>query len=355
MRDTVTTERKTVVSVEGERFRINANLTYPGRHWKDIKVEGCLINSRMVQATFDDLNPETVGMWNGPDGKWDAEANTDRFLAMLPEYREAGLIGLTVNFQGGSPQGYSKEQPWHNSAFDADGNLRDNYAARMRRVIDRADELGMVVILGFFYFGQDQRLRDEKAIERACRNATDWICALGYTNVIVEIGNEIDLRHYEHDIIGPDRCPELIRLVQRESTGRLESSLGRLLVGTSFCGGKVPSEPVAAVSDVLLIHGNHQDAEALARLIEKTRSLSEYHGQPIVVNEDDHFEFEKEDCNFLTALRHGASWGYFDYRMKGESFHEGYQSVPTDWAVSSMRKRSFFNLVSEMTGSEKRF
>jgi len=347
--------RKTALAIEGDRYLINAVPTYPGCRWNGIELEGRLLNSRMVQATFDDLNPETVAMWEGPDGQWDAEANTERFLAMLPEYREAGLMAITVNFQGGSPQGYSEEQPWHNSAFDADGSLRNDYADRMGRVIDRADDLGVVVMLGFFYFGQDQRLRDETAVEKACRNATDWICDQGFTNVVVEIGNEIDLRHYDHPIIKPDRCAELIRLVQEASMGRVENPLGRLLVGTSFSGGTVPSESVTAQSDVLLIHGNGQDSGALGDLIEKTRGLSEYRGQPIVVNEDDHFDFKREDCNFLTALKHGASWGYFDYRMEGESFREGYQSVPTDWSVSSMRKRGFFNLLAEMTGSKKRF
>ncbi|MEZ5275001.1 MAG: hypothetical protein R3F07_01320 [Opitutaceae bacterium] len=346
--------RRTLVSIDGDRFWINGQPTCPGRTARGLKLEGLLLNSRMVQATFDDLNPKTIGMWVGPDGKWDPEANTDRFLAMLPAYREAGLLGITVNFQGGSPQGYSREQPWHNSAFDADGSLRADYAGRMQRVIEGADALGMVVILGFFYFGQDQRLRDEAAVIRACREATDWICRHGFTNVVVEIGNEIDI-HYDHAIIRPDRCAELIRLAQEESAGRVPSPLGRLLVGTSFSGGKVPGESVVAVSDVLLIHGNGQNPTRLGHLIESTRNLGQYRGQPIVINEDDHFDFDGDDGNFLTALRHGASWGYFDYRMKDEAHEEGFQSVPTDWSVSSKRKKAFFNLLAELTGSPRRF
>lgn len=346
--------RKTVVSLKGDRFLINGEVTYAGLRPRGLDLEGRLLNSRMVQATFDDLNPETIAQWDGPDGKWDADANTDRFIAMLPEYKAAGLLGFTVNFQGGSPQGYSLKQPWINNAFEADGSLRADYAGRMRRVIDRADELGMVVILGFLYFGQDQHLQDEAAVIEACRQATRWICDQGYTNVIVEIGNEIDIL-YDHAIIGPDRCAELIRLVMEESTGRIPSPLGRLLIGTSFSGGTVPSEPVAEVSDIMLIHGNAQDSAGLVRLIESTRALEAYHGQPVVVNEDDHFEFERVDCNYLTALKHGASWGFFDYRMDGEGQEQGFQSVPTDWLVATDRKRGFFNLTAELTGSEKRF
>ena len=52
---------------------------------------------------------------------------------------------FTINLQGGSPQGYSKDQPWHNSAFTPTATLRPDYLARLERILDRADELGMVV------------------------------------------------------------------------------------------------------------------------------------------------------------------------------------------------------------------
>jgi hypothetical protein len=40
---------------------------------------------------------------------------------------------------------------------------------RLEIIIDRADELGMVVMLGYFYFGQDENLEDEEAVKaRGC-------------------------------------------------------------------------------------------------------------------------------------------------------------------------------------------
>ena len=99
----------------------------------------------MVQGIFDDLNPETRGQWAYPDTKhWDAERNTREFIAAMPEWRRHGLLAFTINLQGGSPQGYSQEQPWHNSAFKPDGALRPDYMDRLERILDRADELGMV-------------------------------------------------------------------------------------------------------------------------------------------------------------------------------------------------------------------
>jgi len=45
-------------------------------------------------------------------------------------------------------------------------------------------------------------------------------------------------------------------------------------------------------------------------------------------------------------------WGYFDYRMRGEGFDDGYQSVPVNWGLSSPRKKAFFKLLAEITGAK---
>ena len=39
--------------------------------------------------------------------------------------------------------------------------------------------VGMVVILGIFYFGQDERVRDEAAVVRAVDATVDWLLARG--------------------------------------------------------------------------------------------------------------------------------------------------------------------------------
>jgi hypothetical protein len=65
---------------------------------------------------------------------------------------------------------------------------------------------------------------------------------------------------------------------------------------------------------------------------------------------DDHFEFDQPENNFVAAVRAGASWGFFDYRMKDEGPADGYQSVPVNWGISSPRKRAFFEKLREITG-----
>ena len=340
--------RQTTVSINGADFLINGHLTYAGRTWKGHRVEGLLMNSRMVMGTYDDLNAETTPRWAYPDTRqWDADRNTREFIAAMPEWRRHGLLAFTLNLQGGSPEGYSKSQPWHNSAFDADGSLRTAYLGRLDRILAQADELGMVVILGYFYFGQDQRLADEAAVIQAVDNATHWVLNRGYRNVLIEINNECNAKSYDHAILQPERVHELIERVKRtQRNGR------RLLVGTSYGGNIVPRENVVRASDFLLVHGNGIKAPSrVGELVRETRAVPGYRAMPILFNEDDHFAFDQPENNFATAVSEHASWGFFDFRMKGEGPDEGYQSPPVNWGISSERKRGFFKLLGEITGS----
>ncbi len=341
--------RKTTVSIVGADFYINGAPTYQGRVWNGHRVEGLLLNSRMVQATFDDLNPQTASRWAYADtGKWDAERNVREFIAALPQWKRHGLLAVTVNFQGGSPEGYSKAQPWENSAFTTEGALRPEFAARMARVLDAADENGMAVILGYFYFGQDQRLRDEAAVLRATDEATRFVLDGGWRNVLIEVDNECNVTAYDHAILKPARVHELIERVQKtQRDGR------RLLVSTSYGGGAIPGENVVRASDFLLLHGNGvTKSQRIAEMVHQTRAVPGYTPKPIVFNEDDHENFDQPANNFVSALAEHASWGWFDFRRKGESLDEGYQSVPVNWGLSSARKRAFFKLCAEITGSK---
>jgi hypothetical protein len=337
---------RTIVEIKGDMFYINNRPTYEKRYWNGLKIEGLLLNSRMVQGIFDDMNPETVNNWIYPDTKkWDPDRNTEEFISNMEKWNSYGLLSFTINIQGGSPQGYSKEQPWFNSGYFDDGRLRPEYMSRLKKILDRADELGMVPILGLFYFGQDERLKDESAVINAVNNIMEWLFEKGYRNVLIEVNNECNIK-YVHEILKPERVDELINLVKsKEKRGY------RFYSGTSYGGGSIPTPNVVKASDFLLMHGNGvSDPMRILEMVNKARNVEGYTPKPVLFNEDDHFDFDKSENNFLSALSGYASWGYFDFRMKDESFENGYQSVPVDWGISSERKRQFFNLLKEITG-----
>lgn len=330
----------TQVTIKGQKFLINGKPTFEGRTWNGISVEGLLPNSRMVQGIFDDLNPETAVRWDYPDGKWSADRNTNEFVEAMKDWRAHGMLAFTVNMQGGSPMGYGNKN-WYNSAFFEDGKLRKDYMKRLDKILKEADELGMVPILGLFYFGQDQNLKDEAAVLSAADNTIEWLLKKGYKNVIIEVGNESNNRAYDHPILKQDRIHELIL--------RIKENAPKLLVSTSFNGNTLPPEKVVEVSDYVLIHGNGvHDPERITEMVEQVRAMSTYTEKPIVFNEDDHFDFNEPVNNFVNATKAYASWGYFDFRMKDEGFDEGYQSVPVNWQISSDRKKGFFLKVKEI-------
>lgn len=344
---------RTNVTVEGERFLINGRPTYEGREYLGSRVEGLLMNSRMVQATFDDENPETRQLWAYPDtGEWDPDRNVREFVAAMPEWHDHGLLAVTLCLQGGCPQGYCKDQPWINTAIAPDGSLKSSYTERLKRIFEQADVLGMVVILGIYYFGQDEHIQDESGVIAGVENTAKWVLSQGYTNVMIEIANECDIPRYEHEILQPHRIHELIERVRDiHHDGR------RLLVGTSYKGGAVPSEQVVASSDAVFLHGNGVDDPArISGMVNQVRSLATYRPMPILFNEDDHFAFDQPDNNMMAALRSYASWGYYDGGPGSGGHHavsdyvEGYQNVPVNWGINTPVKRAFFDKLKEVTG-----
>jgi hypothetical protein len=201
----------------------------------------------------------------------------------------------------------------------------------------------MVVILGLFYFGQDERLRDEAAVLEAADRATEWLLEQGYSHVLIEVNNECDVPRYEHEILQSQRVHELVQRVR-------DVSEETLLVGTSYGGGSIPGENVVRASDFLLLHGNGvSDPERIAAMVRQTRQVPGYRPMPILFNEDDHFEFDQPRNNMLAAIGEYASWGYFD--SGANNYRDGYQCPPVNWHINTERKVAFFTKVSELTGA----
>jgi hypothetical protein len=325
----------TNLTIQGEKFFINGVATFSGG-----KLEGTLPNSRMVQATFDDANPNTVGMWKYPDATpYSPSRQTSEFIAALPAYRASGLRCVSLNFQGGAPTLNYTNQPWDNTAFNSDGSLKPAYLSRMDAVIRALDAQGMVAILGYFYFGQDQRLSSETAVKNAVTTATQWVLSQGYTNVLIEIANEIDANggtagsSYQFPILSVARAGELITAAQTQSInyGR------RLNVGVSVIGGHVPSKNLAQLCDFILLHGNGQTSSTITSMVNTVRGYGL--NKPIVFNED-----SATIANFQAATAAHASWGYFDAGTS--NYIDGFQCPPTNWGIQTSAKQNFFNALA---------
>jgi hypothetical protein len=351
---------RTELQIDGTQFLINNTPTYAGRQYRGRSIEGLLLNSRMVQAVFDDQCPETRSRWAYPDtGVWDPERNTDEFCAQLPEYRRHGLLAVTVGLQGGGSV-YTPEiyQNYNCAPYAPDGEFRPAYFKRLERVLNAADEAGMVVIVNYFYRQHVRRIESDDVVRGITERVTAWLLASGYRNIIVDVANEAN-PFWKRALFAPDHIHELVEIAQGvQDKGR------RLPVAVSTAGGRqLPSGRWREIEDLALPHGNGLMPEQLAQKLRTLKDTDAHRARPrpIVVNEDSIFVENME-----AAVAEGCSWGFYcqgygsnykdrmDWKTRDRetSYAElsGYQTLPVNWSINTEIKRHFFAKAAEITG-----
>jgi hypothetical protein len=280
----------TRVGIVGGKWTINGSVTYPGA-----PAEGLLLNVRMVNAVFEDRN----------NPSFDPEANADEFIAAIPDYVAHGVRAFTLNLQGGNPGLYlDRKNPGLtvlNSAFNPDGSLKTSYMNRVARVIEACDQNGAVVILGLFYFGQDQYLQNETAIRTGVVNAVNWIRANGFTNVLLEVANEYPMSDvYDHPVLYTHTGQVSLLQLAKQTYG------GLLISTSSWYSAFKPA--VAAAGDYLLVHQDEVPISEFAAQMAYFRSF----GKPVVINEDGRVGSAGAQAAEASVVN-GASWGLMHY------------------------------------------
>jgi hypothetical protein len=355
----------TIVGIRGSMFTINGQPTYTaasGFPNADPNLTGTLLNVRAVQAIFDNANAPNGGTkekpytsntmgtvsFDYPNGRFDPDRNVQEFVDALPEWRKAGLLAFTVNFQGGGPVdgNYGEDvpmQPHYNSGFDPQGNLKPAYAARMRKVIEAADRLGMVAIVGFFYQGSDERIEiveGDKYLHTAVIAGIRFLKSLPHRNVLIEINNETSIRGYSHPLLQPDGIYELVRLAQQEAGNEFPVSM-------SWSGGIMPrgskGDLAMRLVDYVMFHTNGRTPEQVHEDIQAQRRWTGYE-RPTLINEDG-----VSTLNLHAAVQERVGWGYYDQGWG--NYREGFQSPPVNWRISTPVKWMFFEQVARLTGS----
>jgi hypothetical protein len=310
------------------------------------RAEGLLINFRAIHAVVDDYNPKTRSLWSYPNGPWDANRNTNEFIAMLPTYAARGLNMVTVGLQGGHPRfkcnaSYSTS-PRNFSAFTFDGAFRADAKARLQRVIAAADQAGIIVTVQYFYQNQDGRLSGNAAVIKATQEATQFLRDLPNDNILVEVANEVTLTNYKHSALQPSGIHERIDQIHSIWPGALVSV-------SMSSGGNYPSA-VAQRIDWSSMHAN--SITSTTELVGKINNLKKL-GHPVVVTEDGWHGLPMEP-----AINAGAGWGLyvqgceFENNYEGSArYRDGFQSPPINWAILDPYKRAFFERAGELTST----
>jgi hypothetical protein len=114
-----------------------------------------------------------------------SDKTTDELIANLDIFASFGVNTVSVFFMGsrfGDVKGY-----------DRDGSLNPIYAARMGRIIEAADQRGMVVLVGCLYWGNSKAKWEEWTQGQAdttVANTVRWLKEHDYRNVFVDVDNE---------------------------------------------------------------------------------------------------------------------------------------------------------------------
>lgn len=113
------------------------------------------------------------------------EAATRELIVNLETFRSFGVNTISVFFMGsrfGDCQGYNR-----------DGTLSAPHALRMGRIIEAADALGMVVIVGCLYWGASRAKWahwTQAEANTAVAETVRWLAQHDYRNVIIDVDNE---------------------------------------------------------------------------------------------------------------------------------------------------------------------
>ncbi len=303
---------KTVLSISEDKFLINGELVYSEIKNCPKKYHGLLMNSRMIQGVFDDK--EDVARFDRYGKKFDAQTNTDELIDALPTWYSYGMRAITVGLQGGGPCFSIDNYTIKNNPYSSDGNTIDPvYLDRMKKIIDAADEIGMVVIVSYLYGAQSRFIKDDISIMNAVKTASNWLRDNKFTNVIIEVANEHDVPQFNnHPIVFTDEgVAVLIEIAKRESGG--------IPVGCSGMGANFDPK-IADASDVMIIHGNGKTRQRYLEYVDKHKAVNKPK-RPILCNED-----SQAISNMITSMREGVSWGYYNNMTK--------QEPPVYWGVT---------------------
>ncbi len=318
---------KTVLSIDGKLFSINGKLTYSEIEGSKKEMHGLLMNMRNIQGIFDTQADRS--RFNRYGKIFCPDNNTDEMINSLKQWYDRGIRAITVGMQGGGNCFTIPYKELNNNPYSFDGKtVSKEYLDRLDKVIRACDEIGMAVIVSFFYFANLDELDGARGIINVVKTMCTFLKEKQYSNIIIEIANEQNIDGFKGSpiIFEPQGMVALMDIAKAYA--------GDIPIGCSG-GGAFVNEEICKASDVVLIHGNGQSRSALYNMIKKAMKFSK--DKPIVINEDSPAVGQLKVCEELKV-----SWGYYNNMTK--------QEVPTYWEITKGEDEYFAWRMADMIG-----
>ena len=299
------------------------------------RVRGSLAMVRVTQGIFDDE-------WLS-ERAYDPAANTNRLIEQLEVYKQHGIGGIVVGLQGGDP-GYAQEVNGVGrgasadlgeksgalvSAYNSDGSLKDEWMARLDKLISAANKHGLVVCLVLFQQDQDESLASREAIVAAAGNIARHLIETNARNVMLDVADAWDEPegHWDHRRFIPRFVEYLIRAVRDE----FQHADFTLPIGASSGSGMLYPMSLARLCDMVLLQG---DGRTAADKLARSRQFKQY-GRPVLMVSDSNgemsttAELEREQAIAEAYMLGASGWSYvpsrtanrfpFNYRLADSS------------------------------------
>ena len=294
--------------------------TYSGTPYRR-QARGKLMLVRLAQSLFDDERLE--------EQAFDPDRNTQQVIDALDFYKQHGVLAISVGLQGDNPRygetinGVSRNRAAKSaaktsalvSAFRSDGSLKAEWLGRLERLLNAANQRGMVLCLTYFHPGQDEIFESPNAIAAAAKNITDWLIKKDFRNVVINVADEWDLdgRSWGHARFIPENIDRFVELIRE----RFNHADYTLPIGASSSGSMRYPDSLAQVCDVVLLHGNGRTpAEKLGRLrhFQATRRalwmVQDDNGQETTLA-----NLAREKASADALFEGGAGWGFTPWKQ----------------------------------------
>ncbi|MEM2342201.1 MAG: hypothetical protein QXI67_06195 [Candidatus Bathyarchaeia archaeon] len=183
-----------------------------------------------------------------------SDKTVQNLIDNLDDYVKHGVNCFSVFIQGANPGNYDPTIGF--DGFNPDGTLKQETKQRLEKLILEADKRDMVVNVGLFYFLKDHNLKDEKAIEKACRETARFLYNNGLRNVFIDIVNEYGSERYHHSIFkrGVEEKARLHQWIKEEAP--LFCGISDVRIGDLFVRGDEKYKEFLDYpgADIILLH-----------------------------------------------------------------------------------------------------
>ena len=185
--------RRTTVAIDGDGSSSTASRPTRAAPGTGKKIEGLLLNSRMVQGDLRRPEPRDARPVGLPRhrkvGRRAQHARVRRRDAGVAAARAARRSRSTC--RAAARRGTRRTSRGTTPRSSADGALRPEYLGRLERILDRPTSWAWSSSSATSTSARTSGSRTRRRCGAACDNAIDWLLDKGYRNVLIEVEQRV--------------------------------------------------------------------------------------------------------------------------------------------------------------------